>query len=70
MNRLLLSCKLCRIFQESRNCLFDARDTDTCHIKAFPKFIKFALNILKTLYNYSVPVSAVHKHSSEFVNRI
>jgi len=32
----LLNCKLGRIFQESRNYLLDACDTDTCHIKAFP----------------------------------
>jgi hypothetical protein len=34
--RLLLSCKLYRFFQKSGNCLFDASDTNTCHIKAFP----------------------------------
>jgi hypothetical protein len=33
--RLLLSCKLRRIFQESGNCLLDACDTDICFIKAF-----------------------------------
>jgi hypothetical protein len=30
------SCKLRRVFPESENCLLDACDTDTCHIKAFP----------------------------------
>jgi hypothetical protein len=35
--RLLLSCKLRRIFLESGNCLLDACDTDICHIKAFPE---------------------------------
>jgi hypothetical protein len=34
--RLLLSCKLSRIFLEFRNCLLDACDTGTCHIKVFP----------------------------------
>jgi hypothetical protein len=34
--RFLLSCKLRKIFLESRNCLLDACDIDTCHIKAFP----------------------------------
>jgi hypothetical protein len=34
--RLMLSCKLCRILQESGNCLLDACDTDICHMKAFP----------------------------------
>jgi hypothetical protein len=32
--RLLLRCKLRRVFLESENCLLDACDTDTCHIKA------------------------------------
>jgi len=32
--RLLLSCKLRRIFLESENCLLDVCDTDTCQIKA------------------------------------
>jgi hypothetical protein len=32
--RLLLSCKLRRVFLESKNCLLDLCDTDTCHIKA------------------------------------
>jgi hypothetical protein len=31
----LLSCNLCRIFLEFRNCLLDACEIDTCHIKAF-----------------------------------
>jgi hypothetical protein len=34
--QLLLSCKLRKIILEFENCLLDAYDTDTCHIKAFP----------------------------------
>jgi hypothetical protein len=59
---------MCRIFLETENCLLNACETDSCHIKVFSILKKQSLNILKTLNNYGVLVSATHLHSSDFVN--
>jgi hypothetical protein len=61
---------MCIIFLETKNCILDAYDTDTCHIKALSILEKYSLNTLKTLNNYDIPVSVAHLHGSDFVNSI
>jgi hypothetical protein len=60
---------VCRIFLETKNWLFDACDTDTCHIKALSILEKKSLNILKTLKNMATLYKAA-LHDNDFVTNV
>jgi len=66
----LLSCKLCRIFLGSENCLLDACDTDITILRLFPSWRNKLWIFWKTLNNYGIPVLAIHWYGNDFVNRM